>query len=186
MANTSSNIVIGGTGIVSVAPAGTTLPTTLTGALNAAFSPVGYITPDGVEFSDKRDIDGAQAWQSGGRRVRSWIKSRESKAALELMEWTGDNLILAFGGGTVTHAGSSFKFTPPDEDDALAEYAVVADITDGSESYRILIASAVVENEIKTKFSGENAATLPIEFTVQDDGTNDPWVVFSNNTAWAT
>lgn len=186
MANNADNIVIGGTGTISVAPAGTTLPTTLDGALNAAFTEVGFVTEDGVAFSDKREIDGVAAWQSGGRRVRSWVKARESALSAELMEWTGDNLVLAFGGGTVTHAGGDFKFTPPTEDDALAEYAVVVDIVDGAESYRIVVANAVVENEVKTSFSGEGAATLPIEFTVQDDGANDPWVVYSDNVAWAT
>lgn len=186
MANTAANIVIGGTGTISVAPAGTTLPTTLDGALDGAFAEVGFITEDGCEFADKREIDGVSAWQSGGRRVRSWVKARESKLTAELMEWTGDNLVLAFGGGTVTHAAGDFKFTPPTEDDALVEYAVVVDIADGSENYRIVVANAVVENEVKTKFSGEGASTLPIEFTVQDDGTNDPWVVFSDNVAWLT
>jgi len=186
VANDSANVVIGGTGTISVAPAGSTLPTTLDGALDAAFTEVGYVTEDGVEFSDKREIDGVAAWQSGGRRVRSWVKARESKLATELMEWTGDNLVLAFGGGTVTHAGGDFKFTPPTEDDALTEYAVVVDVVDGDESYRVVVANAVVENEIKTSFSGAGAATLPVEFTVQDDGTNDPWVVYSDNVAWAT
>jgi hypothetical protein len=39
-----SNLVVGSGGSVYIAPVGTTLPTTPTGALNASFVDVGYIS----------------------------------------------------------------------------------------------------------------------------------------------
>ena len=59
-------IVIAGTATINVAPAGTTMPTSLSDPLDAAFVPAGYSTDDGVKFTDSKTVQGVRPHQSFG------------------------------------------------------------------------------------------------------------------------
>lgn len=64
MALVAENVRVAVTGKVSKAPAGTTLPTTVSGALNAAFVDLGYISEAGVVQSMGNSTTKIKAWQN--------------------------------------------------------------------------------------------------------------------------
>lgn len=64
MANDSEEVRLAPDGSVFVAPIGTTLPTTATMALNAAFDELGYIDEDGVSLTPSVDFTDIMMWQS--------------------------------------------------------------------------------------------------------------------------
>ena len=70
---TAENVRVGVTGAVYFAPAGTAVPTSVSGVLNAAFVDVGYIGEDGVSESISADTNDIKAWQNGDvvRRVQT-------------------------------------------------------------------------------------------------------------------
>lgn len=51
-------------GNIYLAPIGTALPSTATGALNASFTAVGYVSEEGVNIGPKVKLDDIMAWQS--------------------------------------------------------------------------------------------------------------------------
>jgi hypothetical protein len=64
MANVSTEVRLAPGGSVYVADIGTTLPTTATMALNAAFDDLGYLDEDGVTISPSADFTDIMMWQS--------------------------------------------------------------------------------------------------------------------------
>ena len=70
--NDSSNVSFGkpkATGALFVAPAGTTLPTTASASLDAAFKGLGYVSEEGLVNNTETDVEDTFAW--GGDNVLS-------------------------------------------------------------------------------------------------------------------
>jgi hypothetical protein len=88
MTNSINNVVVGKplvTGGVLVAPKGSTLPTTASTALDAAFKAVGYITDSGVVKSEKRNTGTINAW--GGDTIAATSKGYDVTIKLDLAEF---------------------------------------------------------------------------------------------------
>lgn len=68
MALDASKIARGVTGVLSVAPAGTPLPTAVNSTLNAAFVDLGWLGEDGVSrtFSGAAEREVVRGWQNNG------------------------------------------------------------------------------------------------------------------------
>ena len=71
-------------GAISVAPAGTTLPTDATTALAEAFVKLGYITEDGLTNSNSLSSDTVKAW--GGDEVLTIYQGREDTFQYTLLD----------------------------------------------------------------------------------------------------
>lgn len=65
MALTAANVLVGVSGSVKTAVTGTTLPTTIAGALDAAFHDLGYISEEGVTESNSVETTDIKGWQNG-------------------------------------------------------------------------------------------------------------------------
>lgn len=88
-------------GAISVAPAGTTLPTDATTALAAAFTKLGYITEDGMTNSNNINTETIKAW--GGDEVLVINQGREDSFQYTLMDALSvDVLKQVYGGANVT------------------------------------------------------------------------------------
>ena len=53
----ANELLVASSGSVYVAPVGTTLPTSATASLNAAFTELGYVTEDGVSLNVEPQIE---------------------------------------------------------------------------------------------------------------------------------
>lgn len=177
-----ANILVGSNGTISVAPTGTTLPTTVDGALNAAFEAVGYISEDGITLSSSVEVSDIAAFQSL-MPVRRVVTGRTMDVSFVLREWSAANVELAFGGGEVTEAGGEYTYTPPAAGDALAEKAVVIDWNDGDKQYRLVCARVVATESVETNIVRTGAADLPITFSVMEDDNQVTWYLVSDDPA---
>lgn len=198
MAVDASEVVVGASGTVSVAPAGTAVPTDLT-ALAAAWINVGYISEDGITFTGGSNVEDVNAWQSF-YPIRKIITGRSAGVEFVMRQWNGENLKLAFGGGqVVTATGGKTYFAPPSPSQ-LDIRAMVIDWQDGSENYRLVIPRGIVSGDTSTQVVRQSAADLPVSFaaapnTVQTtlsatptaaELATQPWFLVTDTTSFTT
>jgi hypothetical protein len=182
MANDASNLTVASNGKVSIAPVGTTLPTTPTASLNSAFNDVGYISEDGATFTKAVDIAEFFAWQSS-EAVRREVNSRTYSVAFNLSEWNEHTLALAWD-ATVTLSGTAgAKLSLPEGGDALGEWAMVIEAQDGERTMRFVIARGNVTEDVESQFQRSELAGLPITFQALKPDTGDTVVVYSTDGA---
>jgi hypothetical protein len=186
MAQDADQITVALSGNVSVAPysEALTLPTGL-GALDAAFLNLGYTSEDGVTFSATPNIEEIRAWQKA-TPVRRIVTGRDASAAFTLEQTNLDTFALAFGGGDWTEPSAGvFRYDPPADEDALAEYACVIDFADGDRNSRIVIMRASVNEAVETQLVRNNAAMLPVTLAaLTPDGENAAWYFLSDDAAY--
>lgn len=112
MSNNASNVSFGkpkATGAVFVAPAGTTLPTDATTALNAAFKGLGYVSEDGLVNSVETDTENVNAW--GGDLVLVGQTTFMETFMVNLIETNPEALKVYYGEDNVTVNGDSITIT---------------------------------------------------------------------------
>lgn len=168
MAQDANELVVASHGDVYVAPVGTTLPATndVDASLNAAFVNLGLISEDGVSFSAAPDIQEFMAWQRQ-QPVRRERTGQALSMSFALEQWNVNNVPLAFGGGEVVEtAAGVFKYTFPDDNDALDERSIVVDWQDGSKKFRLVFERGSVTEAVETNLVRSALATLPITFSV--------------------
>ena len=138
---------VGGT--IFLAPTSTSLPTTATETLNAAFAGVGYISEDGVTNTLNKDISKIKAW--GGDVVLVLNNGLEDQFKFKMIQSMDANALKAvFGDGNVT-VTAAIGGTPAkidikvnnNEQDAKAW--VIETILNGGSLKRIVIPNAKVE-----------------------------------------
>lgn len=92
-------------GAIFAAPAGSTLPTDATTALDAAFKNVGYISEDGVTNANSNSFSNIKAW--GGDVVITYNEEHTDTFSFTIIESTSeDALKLVFGSTNVTKTAS--------------------------------------------------------------------------------
>jgi hypothetical protein len=179
MAIDATEVRVAGAGNVYVAPEGTTLPTTSTSVLSAAWTDLGYCTSDGVTFTQGRETTDLDAWQ--GTKIRVLTDKEPTKVAFTLMQSNADVLGVAFGGGTLTEVSAGeYSFEPPALGENLVR-ALVIDFVDGDITYRYAISRAQIQGEVQVQLQRSGAVTYPLEFGVLD---SDPkYLILSNDPA---
>lgn len=197
MAIDSDEVVVGGDGHVFVAPAGTAVPTSMS-ALPGTWIDVGYISEDGVSFTDGKEIEDIQAWQSF-YPIRKIITAKSSALEFIMRQWNGENLKLAFGGGTVNNNAGITTYVPPTPSE-FDSRAMVVEWEDGSETYRLVVPKGLVSGDTETAVNRTSATDLPISFAITPDTVpstlsspptageliTQPWYVLSNATGFVT
>lgn len=185
MSLTPQELIIAGNGTLYHAPEGTTLPTSLSDALDPAFQDVGYTTEDGAMFTDSKTTNSVRGWQSF-YPVRTHITERSGMIETSLMQWNEPNMQLAYGGGAIVETTpGEYRYEPPEPED-LAVNALVLDIVDGDRNFRIVVARAFVTSDVESTFAKTGPALLPVTFEVLDAGTGvKPWTIDSDDPAWA-
>jgi hypothetical protein len=182
----AAQVVVGSGGSIHIAPAGTALPTTVGGALNAAFTDLGYISEDGITASFGVSVEDVNAFQSL-LPIRRVVTGRTAEMSFTLRQWNADTFAFALGGGTFdSDEAGNYTFFPPANDDALGEKTVVIEWSDGSKDYRLCIERAVVVENVETNIVRNAAADLPITLSVLGSESTDAWYLVTNDTAFDT
>ncbi len=144
MANDAQNVSFGkpkATGAVYVAPAGTTLPTDATTALNAAFKGMGYVSEDGLVNSISTDTESVNAW--GGDTVLVGQTNFGETFTVNLIETNADALKVYYGQANVTVSGSNI--TIKQNSTPLPEVEVVFELVlTGGRIKRIVVPHAQI------------------------------------------
>jgi len=184
MSNTSSEIVVGSAGQVYIAPVGSTLPSSTTTAVDAAFFDLGYISEDGVTWTNSVDVQDINAFQSL-LPVRRVVTGRTTELSFTLRQWNAATFSFALGGGSFDTVGSDYIFTPPANGAALQEFSVVFDWADGDKKYRLIIARAAVTDSVETQIVRNAASDLPIKLSVFGSDDTDAYELYTNDPAFA-
>lgn len=181
----ADSITVAGNGTVYVAPVGTTQPTTPTAAPSAAWLALGYVSEEGVTFTDTKEIEDINAWQSF-YPVRKIVTAKDATLSFALREWDERTIPLAFGGGTITAAGAVWRYEPP-APETLDLRAMMVDWQDGIKNFRLIIPRGLVTETVETNLTRTGAADLPITFAaIPASTTDDAYILLTDAIAFSS
>lgn len=181
---TADEIVVGANGSIYVAPVGSTVPASIGTALGAAWTELGYTSEDGVTWVDGKSLKSIRAWQSF-YDLRRIVESKEGSLAFQLLQWNGDNVRLAYGGGTVSEpVPGDYRYTPPDPAD-IDERAMAVEWQDGTKNYRLTFPKGMVTENVETNIVRSDGALLPITFALLGEEGVEPFILDTDDPAFA-
>lgn len=186
MPEDTSQVRVGITGSLLVAPLGTTVPITTAGAWAAGWVNLGLLDEDSSpELSPSRDITDIRAWQKSFP-VRSVKTSDGMEITFALIQKSGTNLKLAFGGGAVASlGGGDYRYTPPAAS-FIDERMIGIEVVDGSVIDRFIARRAIVTDTGSIPFKKDEAVKFPLTVKVLEPATGERWELVSNDPAMAS
>lgn len=179
MAADPENVRVAVTGIVSVAPTGTTAPTDATTALNVAFTDVGEIGEDGVEES--WDDSTTDIRNNAGAVVRSIISQTSGTVQFTMLETNATTLELYYKGSTITGTG---PYTLPIAAPQADRRSWVLDTLDGTIPERLYIPDGEVTSRGPITHAASGAKQYQVTVTCYPDASGNLAYKFSSDTAW--
>ncbi len=165
MALDATNVRVGVTGAIYVAPLGTTLPTDQLAALDAGFGEVGYVTDDGVTISIDESVSDLVAWQNGDV-VRKLQTSHDVSFAFAMLEMNDESRELYFGNYTSGATGVA-EITG----DVQAQKCFIIDIVDGTTKHRVVVPVGQVTERDDITVGSSDAMTLGTTVSCFPDGS---------------
>lgn len=178
----ATQVVIGVSGHLYVAPVGTTAPTNSTSSLNAAFLELGYTDENGVKLNANTAHFDVKAWQSL-YVLRRAITEQGLAIQTVLEQWNYLTMEVFFGGGTVTGSSSAWKFTPPAAG-VVDTRAMVVDVIDGTSTFRWYFPGVLAIPTGDIEFRRGKEAQLGITFEVLPQSGANPFEVYGSDTAF--
>ena len=159
------------TGAVYVAPYGTTVPTSASTNLNAAFKNVGYISEDGLVNEVSTDVETVKAW--GGDTVLTGQSSFEETFTFNAIETNEEALKLYYGADNVVVSGS--EITIKQNSAPLPRMSVVIEtVLTGNRIKRIVIENAqIADRSGEISYTDSTAISYPIKLTALPDSNGD-------------
>lgn len=172
MANNASNVSFGkpkATGGVWIAPAGSTLPTDGTTALDAAFVNMGYISDEGYVSNVETDTEEVTAW--GGDTVLTAQSSFRETHTVNFIETNANTLKTIYGEDNVTVDGQTGAITVNSTSAELPECVVVIELLlTGSRVKRVVIPKAkIADRSAEISYSDTEAIAYPAVFSAAPD-----------------
>lgn len=181
---TAEEIVVGANGSLYVGPVGSTVPASISVALGADWTELGFTTEDGVKWVDGKTLKSIRAWQSF-YDLRRIVEAKQGSLAFQLLQWNGDNVRFGFGGGTVTEsAPGEYRFVPPDAA-FIDERALAIEWQDGDKDYRLIFPKGMVSENVETNIVRSDAALLPITFSLLGEEGVEPFILDTDDPAFA-
>lgn len=159
----TDSVLIAGNGSLHTAPVGSTLPTDVSTALDAAFIDVGWISDEGATLSVSKDMEPVPVWQQF-EPVKYVVTSSDTTISATLRQWDQNTVRLAFGGGTVeeTSVGSGvFRYEPPGPEE-IDERAIVLTWLYDTYTYRFVAPRALITEGVESTFVRSAPSDLPI------------------------
>jgi hypothetical protein len=182
---TASEIRIGASGTLYIAPSGTAGPANV-GAAWTGFTQLGYATEDGVKLTRSMDTEQVKAWQAISP-LRYLITGVSLQAAFSMMQMDKDSLPLWLGGGTITtQGGGSFRYdisSVPTVD----ERVFGVEWLDGSLIYRFVMGRCMVTEGGEATIGRSAAIELPLTISAMtpSSGSVLGYVVTNDSAAFA-
>lgn len=145
MVNTAANVVSGkplATGGILIAPLGTTLPTSVSTAPDAAFVGAGYIGEDGVTEGGERSTEKIKAW--GGDTVKVVQTEHSLTYSFSFIETLNADVLKAIYGDanvttTAATVSSGTQHTVLVTGESLPHKSYIFEIKDGDARIRIAV-----------------------------------------------
>lgn len=172
MAEDPNSVPIFGNYHLYTAPTGTTMPTELPTSgdtkLETAFKLTGYTTPDGTSLATNKSTDGVKVHQSFFD-IRRAVTEFTAQFITTFREWNQQTFEMAFGGGNFSVSSGVSTYTPPDPEE-VREFALVADVFDGTKTGRIIMPRTFTSSGVNIPLSQAAPADLPTTFEVLEPG----------------
>lgn len=179
MAQDATQVRVGVSGRLYVAPVGTAFPAS-TAAAWTGFTDVGLLDAPGPAMGAGIATSDIMAWQAYFP-VRTVSTGRTMEWKFKLLQTTGTNLKLAFGGGTITSlGGGDYKYDPP-APGVVDERALGLEVIDGSLIYRWLNDRAILASIADVSASKDAAIMYDLVFRCLDSNLGKPWRLISND-----
>jgi hypothetical protein len=166
VATDSDNVRVGVTGAIYVAPAGTALPTSTAGSLNAAFEELGFVDENGVVETQNETTQNIKAWQNSAV-VRKILTEHDLTHAFTCLETNG-TVLEAYYGNYTDGAEGSVQITG----EQSTSQSWVIDVIDGTDEIRIVIPSGQVTTRGAVTYSSQDAIKYPLTITDYPDGSD--------------
>lgn len=166
MSNNAEAVRVGVTGAVYFAPAGTPVPTSVSGSLDAAFEDVGYISEDGVSESTGTDTNEIKAWQNGDvvRRVQT---SHEYSITFTMIETNEKSLELYYG--NYTHGLGADNGSVQIDGSQPYRGAFVINVVDDTDLKRIVIEDGQITERGEVVYKNDEATAYTVTITAYPD-----------------
>lgn len=159
-------------GAISVAPAGTAVPTSATAELAADFVSIGYCSEDGLENDNSRSSSDIKAW--GGDVVDSIQDEKTDEFKTTLIEALNENTLKLVHGDTNVTGTLATGITVKVNSLDLEEHAYVIDmIMKGGAAKRITIPHGKVTEVGSVKYSDSEAIGYEVTIKAFPDTTGN-------------
>lgn len=160
MVLTAANVKVGVTGAVFAAPAGTAVPSSVSGSLDGAFEDVGYISEEGVSTSTSIDVNDIKAWQNGDT-VRKIQTGHDFTLTFAMLETNPTALEVYYG----DYATGAVQVT------GTQGYrgAFVINVVDGDDLIRIVIPDGQVTDKQDVNYVNADPITYGVTITTYPD-----------------
>ena len=187
-----SNIVVAQMARVYLAPVGTAAPAGPATVMPAAWAEVGLFTPDSLAWATAPSFQQIRSHQSN-YPTRNIQTEDAATVSVDLQEWTGENFMRVYGGGTVVSVVASvgppaipahYRFSPP-QIGGRTQVAACVEIIDGPKHYRRLVPLCEQNEGVAQTFAKASESTLPLRLSVLGADIGDPWYDLSDDPAFA-
>ncbi len=184
MATDVTQVRVGVTGRILVAPSGTAFPTGSTTSFPAGWADLGFVDIAGPMMTPKPTFKDIFAWQQL-YPVRTLKTQETTEWKFKIIQTTGSMLKLAFGGGTITSlGGGDYQFSPP-VPGTIDERSVGIEVVDGTLQTRYLLHRGIVTATSAVNFKRDQAIDYEVAITALGVSSGDVWNVLSNDPAMA-
>lgn len=174
MATVSDNVRVGVTGAIYIAPAGTTLPTSAEGSLNAAFEELGYIDESGVVETQGEQNTNIKAWQNSAV-VRKILTEHDLTYAFTALE-TNPTVLEAYYGNYTDGPDGVVEI----KGEVAPNVCWVIDVIDGDEETRIVVPDGQITTRGAVTYGATDAVKYPMTLTAFPDDSGVKAYVYFN------
>ena len=185
MANNSGNVMAGKPkvgGAVYLAPAGTTLPTDSTTALDEAFVCLGYCSEDGVTNANTPTTESIRAW--GGDTVLTILTEKEDTFGMTLIESMNVDVLKAvYGSDNVTGTLSAGITIKANANCIESGSWVIEMITRNGGTHRVVIPNGTISELGEISYTDSDAVGFEITVTGAADAAGNTHYEYIKETA---
>lgn len=184
MSQDTSQVRVGITGDLYVAPLGTTVPVTTAGAWTG-WTNMGILDEEASpELTPNRSVTDIMGWQKFFP-VRSVKTADGMQWTFTLIQRSGTTLKLAFGGGAIAPlGGGDYRYTPAAAA-FIDERMFGLEVTDGSIIDRYILRRGFVVDTGAVPFKKNQAVKFPLTVRALEPSSGERWELVSNDPAMA-
>ena len=159
-------------GAVFRAPAGTSLPTSTSASLGAAFKELGYVSADGITNANSPSSSNIVAW--GGDTVMTVSGEKPDTFAFTLLEVTNDEVLKTVYGDSNISGALSSGLTVNANNNERANCCYVIDMVLRNNAVkRIVIPSAAVSEVGEIVYKHDDATGYAITLNCEPDSSGN-------------
>jgi hypothetical protein len=173
-----------------LAPVGTAGPDGPTATPATGWLEAGLFAPDSLSFTTDPNFEEVRSHQSNFP-TRRWQTQDTATVQCNLQEWSANNILAVYGGGTITTVTPSggtgtpyYRFSPP-QIGGRTQTACLIDVIDGSKHYRRVIPLCEQDAGVEATYNKANEVTLPLRLTIIGSDVGDPWYEMTDDPAMA-